>query len=94
MNNNLIIFHLFIVFLKEIYCEKLSSHRKHSEVLLLLVIGLIIFMVITTICVILFCIRNKRTNRNEKIKRQRKDFILPMVNNDINEIDTDIKTII
>jgi UDP-N-acetylmuramyl pentapeptide phosphotransferase/UDP-N-acetylglucosamine-1-phosphate transferase len=94
MNNNLIIFHLFIVLFTEISCQKFSSNKKHSKFWLPLIIGLTIFIVIILISIILFYIRNKRTNKNEKIKRQIKDFILPMVNDDINEIDTDIKTII
>jgi len=94
--NNLIIFHLLLVFLTIVNCKKISTTKKSNlqkiknKFWLNLIIGIsiLILLILSLILLYIFYIRKRINHKNEKVKRQMKDFDMSIIDYDINELDT------
>ena len=89
--NNLIIFHLLSFFLTIVYCKKNSIIKKTKfKSWLGFIIGILILIIIILSFILLykFYIRKQINNKNNKVKRQMKEYDMPIVFYNINELDT------
>jgi flagellar basal body-associated protein FliL len=91
--NNLIIFHLILFLLTIVNCKKNFTTKKPNlqKSKLGCILGILIIIVIILILILLyiFYVHKRINNKNEKVKRQMKEYDMPIESSyNINELDT------
>ena len=93
--NNLIIFHLILFILTIVNCKKVSTinksilHKSKLGLIIGILIIIIILIILILILLYIFYLRKRiNNNKNDQVKRHKKDYDMPIVSYNINELDT------